>query len=53
MPSIEKVCAELIRREAAGSGRQVKEIMAAVAGLLRTQPVQGTKQHFENNIRSA
>lgn len=39
MPSIEKVCAELIRREAAGSGRQVKEIMAAVAGLLRAQPV--------------
>ena len=39
MPSIEKICAELIRREAAGSGRQTKEIMSAVAGLLRTQPI--------------
>lgn len=35
MPAIEQVCAELIRREAAGTGRTVKEIVSAVAGLLR------------------
>ena len=39
MPAIEQVCAELIRREAAGAGRTVKEIVAAVAGLLKDQPV--------------
>ena len=54
MPSIEKVCAELIRREAAGSGRQAKEIMSAVAGLLRAQPVpQGAGMEQIGQVRTS
>ena len=37
--AIEKVCAELIRRESVGTGKTVKEILAGVASSQREQPV--------------
>ena len=51
MPSIEKICAELICREAAGSERPVKEIMSAVSELLRSQPVPVRKKEAPTAAR--
>ena len=55
MPPIEKICAELIRREAAGSGREVKEVMAAVAGSLgdRPVPVRKKQPNLEARLHTA
>ena len=54
MPSIERVCAELIRREAAGSGRHIKEVMGAVADLVKTTsvPVQKKEAHTAAKLGS-
>ena len=39
MPSVERVCAEPIKREATGSGRNMKEVLGAVAGLVKATSV--------------
>ena len=48
MPSVERVCAELIRREAAGSGRHIKDVMGAVADLVKAASVPVRKKEAHN-----
>ena len=48
MPSVERVCAELIRREAAGSGRNIKDVMGAVADLVKAASVPVRKKEAHN-----
>ena len=49
MLAIEQVCAELIHRETAGAGRTVKEIVPAVTGLLKDQPVRRRRRRMQPN----
>ena len=39
MPSVERICAELIKREATGSGRDMKEVLGAVVDLVKAASV--------------
>jgi hypothetical protein len=48
MPSVERVCAELIRREAAGSGRHIKDVMGTVADLIKATSVPVRKKEAHN-----
>ena len=54
MPSVERVCAELIRREAAGSGRHIKDVMGAVADLVKAAsvPVRKKEAHTAAKLGS-